>query len=92
MDTILFIVPPYVNFDSFVNPAFNDGTMVKKSGKYRNIVTDMPVGLLSLGSYVKKHTSVDIRVIDFNIVLFICYPFPFRVFITFIIQFLYRTY
>ena len=69
MDTILFIVPPYVNFDSFVNPAFNDGTMVKKSGKYRNIVTDMPVGLLSLGSYVKKHTSVDIRVIDFNIVL-----------------------
>lgn len=69
MDKILFIVPPYVNYDSFVNPAFNDGTMVKKTGKYRNIVADMPLGLLSLSAYLKKHTTVEIKLINFNIAL-----------------------
>ena len=69
MEKILFIVPPYVNYDSFVHPAFNDGTMTKESGKYRNIVADMPMGLLSLSAYLKKHADVQIKVIDFNIVL-----------------------
>ncbi len=70
MEKILFIVPPYVNYDSFVNPAFNDGTMVKKSGKYRNIVADMPLGLLSLSAYIKKHIPVvEVKLVNFNIVL-----------------------
>lgn len=69
MDKILFIVPPYTNFDSFVNPAFNDGTIVKKSVQYRSIVTDMPIGLLSMSAYLKKHAFIEIKLIDFNIVL-----------------------
>jgi len=69
MDKILFIVPPYVSFDSFVNPAFNERTVVKKSGNYGSIVTDMPIGLLSLSAYLKKHTAIEIKLIDFNIVL-----------------------
>ena len=69
MDKILFIVPPYVNFDSFLNPAFNERTVVKKSGNYGSVVTDMPIGLLSLSAYLKKYTAVEIKLIDFNIVL-----------------------
>ena len=69
MDKILFIVPPYVNFDSFVNPAFNDGTIAKKSGHYRSVATDMPIGLLSLSAYLKKYKAAEIKLIDFNIIL-----------------------
>lgn len=69
MNKFLFIIPPYVNFDSFVNPAYNDGIMTKKSGKYRNIVADMPMGLLSLSAYLKKNTDIQIKLIDFNIIL-----------------------
>lgn len=69
MDKILFIVPPYVSFDSFVNPAFNERTIVKKSGGYGSVVTDMPIGLLSLSAYLKKNTVVETKLIDFNIVL-----------------------
>ncbi|MDD2890486.1 MAG: radical SAM protein [bacterium] len=69
MNKILFIVPPYINFDSFVNPAFNERAIVKKSGSYGSVVTDMPIGLLSLSAYLKKHAEVEIKLIDFNIVL-----------------------
>jgi radical SAM superfamily enzyme YgiQ (UPF0313 family) len=69
MDKILFIVPPNISFNSFVNPAFNERTVVKKSGNYGSIVTDTPIGLLSLSSYLKKNTAVEIKLIDFNIVL-----------------------
>ncbi len=69
MEKILFIVPPYVSFDSFVNPAFNDGTAMKGGRKYRSIVADIPLGVLSLATYVKKHLEAEVRVLDFNIVL-----------------------
>ena len=69
MDKILFIVPPYVKFDSFVNPGFNERTIVKKSGNYGSVLTDMPIGLLSLSAYLEKHTAVEIKLIDFNILL-----------------------
>lgn len=69
MTKILFLVPPYVNYESFVHPSFNDGTMVKENGNFRNIVADVPIGLLSLGAYLKKNVPVEIRLIDFNIAL-----------------------
>lgn len=68
-DKILFIVPPYIKYDSYINPAFNERTVTKKSGVYGSVVTDMPIGLLSLSAYLKKNTDVEIRLIDFNIVL-----------------------
>lgn len=80
MNKILFIVPPYVDFDSFVNPAFNERTVVKKFGNYGSVVTDMPLGLLSLSAYLKKHTAVEIRQIDFNIVLSKMESFEYRSF------------
>jgi anaerobic magnesium-protoporphyrin IX monomethyl ester cyclase len=69
MEKVLFIIPPYSDYDGFVNPAFNDSRMVKKSGEYKRLVTDMPIGLLSLSSYIKKHTDTEVRLLDFNILL-----------------------
>lgn len=69
MERVLFIIPPYSDYDGFVNPAFNDSRMVKKSGEYKQLVTDMPIGLLSLSSYIKEHTDTEVGLLDFNILL-----------------------
>lgn len=69
MEKVLFIIPPYLDFDSFVQPAFNERTVTKKSGGFGSLATDMPVGVLSLSSYLKKKSSVEIKLIDFNIVI-----------------------
>jgi len=69
MDKILFIVPPNISFDSFVHPAFNERTVAKKSGNYGSIVNDMPIGLISIIAFLKKHMSVEVKIVDFNNVL-----------------------
>lgn len=68
-EKILFIVPPYVAYDNFVHPAFNERIVVKKGGNFGSVVTDMPIGLLSLSAYIKKHANVEVKLIDFNVVL-----------------------
>lgn len=69
MNKTLFIVPPHIKFDDFINPSFNARVMHKKHGSFGSVLTDMPLGLLSLSSYVKKHAPADIRLLDFNIAL-----------------------
>ncbi|MEC7646335.1 MAG: radical SAM protein [Bacteroidota bacterium] len=69
MEKILFIVPPYVSYDNFVNPSFFEATMQKNNKIYKNLVVDMPLGVLSLSAYLKRHTKVDIKVIDFNVII-----------------------
>jgi len=69
MERILFIVPPHVAYNSFVNPGFNERVVVKKTGNYGSVITDMPLGPLSLSAYLKKNTAVEIKLVDFNIVL-----------------------
>lgn len=69
MKKILFIVPPNLTFDSFVNPAFNERTVAKKNGVFGSVVNEMPLGLLSISSYLKKYVSAEIKLLDFNIVL-----------------------
>lgn len=80
MDKILFIIPPYVNFNNFVNPAFNERRVAKKTGNYGSIVAEMPLGLLSLSAYLKKNASVKIKLIDFNIVINKMESFKYRSF------------
>lgn len=80
MDRILLIVPPYVEFGSYVNPGYNERTVAKKSGNYGSVVTDMPIGLLSLSAYLKKHTDADVTLIDFNTVLNKLDSFEYRSF------------
>ena len=65
----MFIVPPYIKFESFVKPAFNERVVVKKTGNYGSVLTEVPIGLISISAYLKKNTQVEIRLLDFNIVL-----------------------
>lgn len=69
MDRILFIVPPNIRYDDFVAPPKNVKVISKKSGDFGVIITDIPLGVLSLSAYVKKHTCAETRLVDFNIVL-----------------------
>lgn len=65
----MFIIPPSLTYDRFVSPGFNERVTVKKSGRYGSPITDMPIGIISLSAYLKKHAEVEIKLIDFNILL-----------------------
>ncbi len=69
MDRILFIVPPHIKFEDFIHPSHNERIVIKKYGNYGSVLTDMPLGVLSLSAYVKKYATVRTKLIDFNIVL-----------------------
>jgi len=69
MEKVLFIIPPYTSYESFVNPSFNERTVVKKSGNYGSVLTDMPIGLISMSAYLKKNAIVEVKLLDFNIIL-----------------------
>lgn len=69
MDKILFIIPPNINYDDFVNPPDNVKTMQKSSSRYGAVITDIPLGILSLSAYVKKSTSSKTMLLDFNVFL-----------------------
>jgi len=69
---ILFIIPPHLSFNDFLNPLPNAKQIKKEDGKYYgSLVTDMPLGALSLSAYIKAYckTKVDAHLIDFNIEL-----------------------
>lgn len=69
MDKILFIVPPCIRFDDFVHPTSNARFKLKKDKLFGNVLADMPIGVMSLSAYVKKHAKVETKLVDFNVVL-----------------------
>lgn len=69
MVKILFIVPPHITSDHLFNPAYQARKVIKNSDVFGSVITDMPLGVLSLSAYVKKHTQVEVALIDFNIVI-----------------------
>lgn len=69
MHKILFIVPPHIRFDSFINPASNATLRQKNSGSFGNVFTDMPLGIMALSAYLKKHAEVETSLLDFSIAL-----------------------
>jgi len=69
IEKILFIVPPCLAFDDFVRPAHNVKSTLKNGRAYGSLPTDMPLGVLSLSGYVKNNTSVETKLLDFNVVL-----------------------
>ena len=69
MEKILFIVPPHITFEHFIKPTYNARIIQKKGGDFGRVLTDIPLGVLSLSSYVKKHATVETKVVDFNVVL-----------------------
>ena len=88
INKILFIVSPNIAFNDFINPSYNSRVIKKEDGDYGNIYTDMPLGILSLSAYIKKHIAVETMLIDFNIVLNKLNNFEFNSFAEFFRGFL----
>lgn len=65
---ILLLVPMHITFESFLNPPPNTRSYLKQDGRHYNLPpTDLPLGMLSISGYLKKHVAVDIKLVDFNI-------------------------
>jgi radical SAM superfamily enzyme YgiQ (UPF0313 family) len=76
---ILFIVPMHITFDAYINPSSNSRHYRKADGKtYNSLVTDLPLGFMSMSAYIKKYENVDIRLIDLNVELNLADEFPFE--------------
>src|SRR3989338_2505081 len=88
MKEILFTVPPYIEYDAFVTPSFNNRTVEKKGGKFGSLVTDMPLGVLSLSAYVRQNSEYSTKLVDFNIVLNKLEKFDYESFVEFFQDFL----
>jgi len=69
MDDVLFIVPPPIRYVDFVKPDYNVGTVKKKNGTFASVLTEMPLGIMAMSSYLKKHTPARTSLVDFNIIL-----------------------
>jgi radical SAM superfamily enzyme YgiQ (UPF0313 family) len=69
MKKILFLVPPSIDYNKFKHPPENVRTIPKKDGLYGSVLTDIPLGVLALSAYVKRHSETSTKLIDFNTVL-----------------------
>ena len=69
MDRVLFLVPPHLKFEDFMNPGPRVRMVRKNNKNFGYVLTDMPLGPLSLSSYLKKHFNVETRILDFNVTL-----------------------
>ena len=66
---ILLIIPPNIAFVDFVSPPGNTKVSYKNGMEYGSLITEMPLGVISLSAYIKKHIDYDIKLIDFNVEL-----------------------
>lgn len=69
MNKVLFIVPPNIPFSDFINPPGNVKTDTRGRRNYGSVITDMPLGVMSLSAYLKKHMDLETRLVDFNVLL-----------------------
>ena len=63
---ILFVVPMHITFESFITPGPNSRQFTKSGRKFNSLSTDLPIGVMSLSAYLKKHIDVHCKLIDFN--------------------------
>ncbi|HOY32840.1 MAG TPA: radical SAM protein [Bacteroidales bacterium] len=67
MEKVLFIDPPHITFEDFINPPHNVRVIKREGRDFGSVLSDMPIGILSISSFIKKHCKVETRLIDFNI-------------------------
>ena len=85
----LFIVPMHLSFESFINPPDNARHFKKKDGKsYNSLATDLPLGPLSISSFIKKHIDINVKLIDFNVEINALDSFDFKDYLTFCLKYL----
>jgi anaerobic magnesium-protoporphyrin IX monomethyl ester cyclase len=78
MKKILFIVPMHITFESFMNPARNSRSYKKRDGNYYNsLASDIPLGPISMSSYLKRFIDVEVKLLDFNAEINMLDSFPY---------------
>lgn len=77
MQRVVFIVPPNITYADFVNPSDNVKAMHRSSGTFGAVITDVPLGVLSLSAYAKKRPGIQTQLLDFNVVLNRLNGFPY---------------
>ena len=86
---MLFLVPMHITFESFLNPGDNTRAYIKKDGKsYNSLATDLPLGPLSISSYLKKFIDIEVKLIDFNVELNLANEFHYQNFYDYCLDFL----
>ena len=80
---ILFLLPPNIEFQDFINPPKNISTITKDGKQFGSVITDIPLGVISLSAYLKKHLDVTSTCIDFNVELNKIEQFSFDGFVPF---------
>ena len=65
----LFLIPPNITYDDFVNPPPNISTIQKGERLFGSLITDIPLGPISLSAYLKKFIDIEVLAIDFNVEL-----------------------
>lgn len=66
---ILFIVPPNIGHQDFISPPANVKVQQHHGHSFGSVITDMPLGIISLAAYLKQHIQIETRAIDFNVSL-----------------------
>ena len=66
---VLFLLPPNIELSDFLSPPENYSRIKIRDREFGSVITDIPLGVTSLSGYLKKHFSVDVRAVDFNVVL-----------------------
>jgi radical SAM superfamily enzyme YgiQ (UPF0313 family) len=75
----------HITFESFIHPAANQRSYRKKDGKsYHLPPTDLPLGMLSISGFLKKHAAVDVRLVDFNVKVAEVEAFPYESFFDYV--------
>ncbi len=63
----LLIIPPNITFEAFVNPSANSKYWTHANGKrYGVLITDVPLGVLTISAWLKEKCDAEVKVIDFN--------------------------
>jgi len=85
---ILFLVPVHISYESYVSPPKNARSVLKNGRILNSLATDLPLGLLSISAYLKKHHELDVRLVDFNVEVSALDDFDFPNFASFASQYL----
>ena len=66
---ILFLLPPNIEFNDFAKPDNYISNIKKGSKLFGSVLTDMPLGVLSLSAFLKKQINLVSTCLDFNVTL-----------------------
>ncbi len=72
-----------MGYKEYVEPPPNVKTIKKKGKCFGAVITDVPLGILSMSSYLKSNHDVETKLVDFNIILNKIEEFKFESFADF---------